>query len=433
MFLYFFAKIIIVTFMKGVNNSLKFIKQILLSFLAFILFINNISLARASLIPAPDTSKVKSAIVYDNDNKQILYQKNVHQSLPIASLTKLLTVLTVEQNTDDTDLANKQILVHDNNLVKFSLNPNYSNIPLALNQSYSLQTLIQMAMFNSSDAAALALANSDYDLFNREMLKTAKSLNLHDEYHFYNAVGLQNGDMDIFKNKSISDKADNSMSAYDLAKVSDCFISKNPTLLTNVTSQSSYQFGNKKYNNSNKFLTNPKLNTTKIKIDGLKTGTSNSAGNNLITTGTYQGRRLTFIVLGASKDADRYTTTNNLMNYVVREYKLFNLHDIKFTPTNVTNGRTDSVKPVVTTNKIIWIQNSSNQKRDLNRVIDEKITDNNAPLYTNKAMGKVVVHLNTINGKKQINLPLYPDKNVLKPLTLWQKILKCLPVAVVLN
>ena len=60
--------------------------------------------------------------------------------------------------------------------------------------------------------------------------------------------------MDIFKNKSISDKADNSMSAYDLAKVSDCFISKNPTLLTNVTSQSSYQFGNKKYNNSNKFF-----------------------------------------------------------------------------------------------------------------------------------------------------------------------------------
>ena len=117
--------------MKGVNNSLKFIKQILLSFLAFILFINNISLARASSIPAPDTSKVKAAIVYDNDNKRILYQKNVHQSLPIASLTKLLTVLTVEQNANDTDLANKQILVHDNNLDKFSLNPNYSNIPLA--------------------------------------------------------------------------------------------------------------------------------------------------------------------------------------------------------------------------------------------------------------------------------------------------------------
>ena len=102
-------------------------------------------------------------------------KKNVHQSLPIASLTKLLTVLTVEQNTNDTDLVNKQILVHDNNLVKFSLNPNYSNIPLALNQSYSLQNFNSNGyVYILSDAAALALANSDYDLFNREMLKTAK-------------------------------------------------------------------------------------------------------------------------------------------------------------------------------------------------------------------------------------------------------------------
>lgn len=43
-----------------------------------------------------------------------------------------------------------------------------------------------------------------------------------------NAVGLQNGDMDVFKDKTISDKADNSMSAYDLAKVSSQFIKKTP-------------------------------------------------------------------------------------------------------------------------------------------------------------------------------------------------------------
>lgn len=162
---------------------MKIFKQFLLFSLTLILVICNFSslIIASSPNPIVDTSKAKAILVYDNDNNQILYQKNIHQSLPIAFLTKLLTILTVEQQSNNSDYSNKQILVHDKNLVKFSLNPNYSNIPLQLNQTYSLQTLMEMAMFNSSDAAALALANSDYDLFNREMLKTAKDMNLHDE------------------------------------------------------------------------------------------------------------------------------------------------------------------------------------------------------------------------------------------------------------
>lgn len=412
---------------------MKIFKQFLLFSLTLILVIYNFSslIIASSTNQIVDTNKAKAILVYDNDNNQILYQKNIHQSLPIASLTKLLTILTVEQQSNNSDYRNKQILVHDKNLVKFSLNPNYSNIPLQLNQTYSLQTLMEMAMFNSSDAAALALANSDYDLFNREMLKTAKDMNLHDDYHFYNAVGLQNGDMDTFKDKTISDKADNSMSAYDLAKVSSQFIKKNPELLNNITSQSSYQFSNKKYNNSNKFLTNKNLNTSQVKVDGLKTGTSDSAGNNLITTGTYNGRRLTFIVLGASTDIDRYNITNDLMNYVLNQYELINLKKVSLKPINVTNGQSNSVKPIVKDSKVIWIKKSNNLQKDLNKIVDEKNINNNAPLYGNKPMGKLIVKINTINGTSKNSINIYPNHDVLKPLSFWQKLFYHLPLGIV--
>lgn len=412
---------------------MKIFKQFLLFSLTLILVICNFSslVIASSTNQIIETSKAKAILVYDNDNNQILYQKNIHQSLPIASLTKLLTILTVEQQSNNSDYSNRQILVHDKNLVKFSLNPNYSNIPLQLNQTYSLQTLMEMAMFNSSDAAALALANSDYDLFNREMLKTAKDMNLHDDYHFYNTVGLQNGDMDVFKDKTISNKADNSMSAYDLAKVSSQFIKKNPKLLNNITSRSSYQFNNKKYNNSNKFLTNKNLNTSQIKVDGLKTGTSDSAGNNLITTGTYNGRRLTFIVLGASTDIDRYNITNDLMNYVLNQYELINLKKVSLKTINVTNGQSNSVKPVVKDNKVIWIKKSNNLQKDLNKIVDEKIINNNAPLYRNKPMGKLIVKINTINGTSKNSINIYPSHDVLKQLSFWQKLFYHLPVGAV--
>lgn len=412
---------------------MKIFKQFLLFSLTLILVICNFSslVIASSTNQIIDTSKAKAILVYDNDNNQILYQKNIHQSLPIASLTKLLTILTVEQQSNDSDYSNKQILVHDKNLVKFSFNPNYSNIPLQLNQTYSLQTLMEMTMFNSSDAAALALANSDYDLFNREMLKTAKDMNLHDDYHFYNPVGLQNGDMDVFKDKTISNKADNSMSAYDLAKVSSQFIKKNPELLNNITSQSSYQFNNKKYNNSNKFLTNKNLNTSQIKVDGLKTGTSDSAGNNLITTGTYNGRRLTFIVLGASTDIDRYNITNHLMNYVLNQYQLINLKKVSLKTINVTNGQSNSVKPIVKDSKVIWIKKSNNLQKDLNKIVDEKIINNNAHLYRNKPMGKLIVKINTINGTSKNSINIYPSHDVLKPLSFWQKLFYHLPVGTV--
>ncbi len=96
-----------------------------------------------------------SVLVYDASSKHILYQKNIDQVRPIASLTKLMTAMVAIDNIKD---LNQKIIVDQE-----SLNKGYGRIgQLEIGEKISIKNLLYELLMVSSNDAAYLLANTVY-------------------------------------------------------------------------------------------------------------------------------------------------------------------------------------------------------------------------------------------------------------------------------
>lgn len=217
----------------------------------------------------------RAAIAIDAQNGQILYQKNAQQQLPIASMSKLVTLAIVEQEVNQDKLKLDQKVKVTKAEAKMSENKDFSNIPLKAGQSYTVRQLMQMSVIKSADAATVVLARANGDSnqeFVQKMNKMAAQMGMK-KYRFYNPVGLENGDMGQFKLKNASNNAENSMTATDVAKMGR-YLQKHDPLVLQYAKRTSVSVDGKKYSTLNTMLPGQKDAPRQVKIAGLKTGTS---------------------------------------------------------------------------------------------------------------------------------------------------------------
>lgn len=147
-------------------------------------------------IPSPS-----SYIVFDFQNQQILEQKNEHLSLPIASVTKLMTANVFMQLNNNPNCA-IAITDEDNDTIKNTKTRLPKNIPL------SCSSLLKAMLVSSDNYAASALSRSidgytKQDFIN-QMNHTAKQWGMNNTF-FVDPSGLS------YKNRS---------SVYDLVTLS---------------------------------------------------------------------------------------------------------------------------------------------------------------------------------------------------------------------
>ncbi|MCG4837935.1 D-alanyl-D-alanine carboxypeptidase, partial [Parabacteroides merdae] len=90
-------------------------------------------------------------------------------------------------------------------------------------------------------------------------------------------------------------------SAKDVGKMAAYLVNHYPDLLK-IAGQTSFQLDGSTVNNINKMLTDSQYQTSGVTIDGLKTGTSDAAGACLVSTATFQNRRIVTVVLHANGD-----------------------------------------------------------------------------------------------------------------------------------
>ena len=292
----------------------KFIKQ-----LAVFMMIPLI-LSLATSAGASGRIDASAAMMVDASTGQVLYAQNVNKKLPVASISKLLTVAVIhDELKQNAIMANTKVKV-SSDIAAIANDPNYSAIGVQQGASYTVKELLNAAMVKSADGATLALASaggSSMEEFNLRMAQKAKEIGLKN-YTIVNPVGLTNGDLKDLKLPQYSDKAENAMTARDVAILSRYLIRTYPQLLQ-VTAQKQANFfitKNKtvQATNLNKMLPGDQYAVKGVKIDGLKTGTSDAAGASFVSTGTYRGHRIITVVLhanGKNKDA-RFTATQEL-------------------------------------------------------------------------------------------------------------------------
>lgn len=349
-----------------------------------------------------------AAIAVDAESGQVLYQQNANKKLAIASLSKLLTVLVIKDEIANKELSWNTKVKINKAVASVANNAEYSNAGLKQGQSYTIKTLVELALVKSADGATLALAGAAGDStasFNKKMQKKAKEIGVTDAT-IVNSVGLQNGDLpSSMKLKGVSDSAENKMTAKDVAKIASYLVKNEPGLvkiagMTSATFQlTSSQ--SKTVQNLNKLLTDSSYAVSGVKYTGLKTGTSDAAGYCVASSATYKGRKLVTVVLNATGDTtSRFSATQTLYQWIV---------DQGYTPQKLqlaSSARTVSVKgglPVklkVSAPKLaVWTKGSTPKTYSATVNLSSKVAKNGkvvAPVKKGATLGTVTVKVKGI-------------------------------------
>ncbi|MBA2915919.1 D-alanyl-D-alanine carboxypeptidase [Lactobacillus crispatus] len=273
---------------------------------------------------------VKSAIAIDSDSGQILYAKNAAQTLPIASMTKLVTVYLTLQAIKNHKLSWDQKVKPTAPIVKVANNAEYSNVPLKLGHSYTIRQLYQATLIESANGAAMLLGQTiagSQKAFIDQMRAQVKKWGIEDA-KIYTACGLPNGNLGKDAYPGVNKNAENTMSAKDMAIVGQKLISAFPEVLetTRLAHLNFKDAGHvTKMANFNWMLKGLSQYDQAYPVDGLKTGTTDAAGACFIGTVQHNGARLLTVVMGArhrdGTDPARFEQTKKLMNYVFTKYR----------------------------------------------------------------------------------------------------------------
>ena len=238
--------------------------------------------------------QANAAIVYDLATREILYEKNADAQLPLASLTKLLTVYSaLAKLSPDTPV---------------TIPPGVASLegPRTFNvgQTFSLADLARLTLTASLNDGAYAIASATAERENRtqsEMLASAATaLNLSQTYAI-NGSGLD-------ENSAISGGYG---SAYDVARLAGALVDKAPNIsaATTLDSAQAVSAGGTSFKVIN---TDPMVNTIPHLLLS-KTGYTDLAGGNLVLVfDAGIGHPIAIIVLGSSLKS-RFTDGTTLV------------------------------------------------------------------------------------------------------------------------
>ncbi|WP_420490083.1 D-alanyl-D-alanine carboxypeptidase family protein [Limosilactobacillus mucosae] len=269
----------------------------------------------------------KAAIAMDAKTGQVLYQKNAQKLYPVASTIKILTLAVIEKDIQAHKLSWDQKVTISHPVAVMANDWRFSNVPLNEGESYTVKSLVDSMMLVSADGSAEALALADAGSvakFNAKMKQVAKEAGVTDA-KIYNMIGLENGDLGTLRLKNVSKHAENQISAVDLAKIASWLLNHYPDVV-NITKTAQEDFpvsDSQTYHmqNINLMIKGAALDRADGEIDGLKTGTTDSAGNCFVSTGTFNNRRLVTVVLNVPGDFNnQFQQTNNLYNRVLGRF-----------------------------------------------------------------------------------------------------------------
>lgn len=244
-------------------------------------------------------SLIKSGLIYDFTENKLVWEKNLEEQFPIASLTKMMVALiTMEQiragvvGLDDMVIISKEATWTGG-----------SRVYIRAGQKLSVSDLLQAAMIRSGNDAAYALAEyvgGTEEKFVSLMNEKSEDLGM-DNTCFANSTGMPMRSRVIPDNESTA--ADLLLLARELVKYED---------LLDMTSRST-----EKIRNANGIYTYSNRNTLVEKydeIDGLKTGYTNAAKYCVVATSKRCDHRVITILLGVENKRNRYNIAVNLFN-----------------------------------------------------------------------------------------------------------------------
>lgn len=243
----------------------------------------------------------KAAIAVDVEKGEILFEKNMEEPTPIASLSKLMTALVfLEQNPNLDDTAT--IIPCDAE--------SSGRSRLRVGESLTLNDLFHASLMSSNNLATKALVRVSglpYDDFIKRMNQKAKEIGLRNT-HFYEPTGLDQN---------------NQSTALDCARL--LAFALRDKKIASITTKKTYAFTSlykkkikrHQITNTNSLLfQNGSNGTSCLNVKGGKTGYNGPSGWCLATlVENEDGTKIAAVVLGAPTSHTRFKETKSIIKW----------------------------------------------------------------------------------------------------------------------
>lgn len=422
------------------------IKKLLVSLLAFLMLATVAPLSGVQAASANETSisnykssdlslNVKSALAIDASTGQVLYAKNANKALPIASMTKLITVYLTLQAIKQGKISWSTKVKPTSQIVKVANNSEYSNVPLYSGHSYTVKQLYEATLIESANGAAMMLAKAisgNQVTFVKKMRALVKKWGITDA-EIYNVNGLPNNYLGTDAYPGVAKNAENHLSAKDMAIIGMHLIDDYPEVLnTTKIAKKTFVDGSTKtqMTNFNWMLKGLSSYDSRYPVDGLKTGTTDAAGACFIGTVKKNGGRIITVVMGAqhksASDASRFKQTDKLLTWIYANYKSVNLTaNSKLMTVKVPYGEDTTANVGVKQTTTLWdpVDGKSLSASLTRKTVNAPLTKGKTVTTANFKSGSTkLISLNSPNGMKVKVASLQNDNEVNFFVKIWRTI-----------
>lgn len=314
----------------------------------------------------------KSAILIERDTGKTLFDKNAHEKLPPASMTKIMTLLLIMDALDKGDLKKDEMI----RISERASSMGGSQIFLEAGEEMSVNDLLKGIAVASGNDASVALAErlaGSEEAFVEKMNSKVEELGLKNT-HFQNTTGLP---------------AENHYStSHDMA-----IIAKELLKYESITDYTSIYEDYLRKGEENEFWL---VNTNKLVkfypgVDGLKTGFTNEAKYCLTATAKKQDMRVIAVVMGADKPKDRNAVISNMLDYAFNHFETKKLFEKGQTIKNLKDLKAENKNiEIVASESISTLHKKGDSAEDITTsvVMDNKLS---LPVQKGHQAGKLVV------------------------------------------
>ncbi len=327
----------------------------------------------------------KSAVLMEQASGKILFEKNAHEKMPIASVTKIMTLLLVMEALDEGLITLEESVTCSPTAASMG----GSQIWLEVGEVMTVGDLVKAAAVVSANDACAALAEhlaGSIEEFVARMNQRAAELGMNDTL-FLDCSGL-------------NDEAHSC--AYDVAVMSRELM-KHPKIRDYTTIwMDTLRNGESQLVNTNKLVRHYAGAT------GLKTGTTSKAGHNLSATAERNGLAFVSVILGCETTDERFGGARKMLDYGFANYSVYTPQvDVDaFPPVPVLHGVSEQVIPVADVLEPVLLRKGQEKQVSCTTEMAE---DLEAPVYEGQVIGQITV---TLDGEKIAEYPIRASERV---------------------
>ncbi|MDD3392821.1 MAG: D-alanyl-D-alanine carboxypeptidase [Bacilli bacterium] len=341
----------------------------IVSLLMILLMILPFSMVKAEDIALAPSSK--SAVLLEVSTGKIIFEKNSHEKLNPASMTKMMSMLLIIEAIENGQISWDEMVTVSENASSMG----GSQILLETGEQMSVEDLFKGIAIASGNDAVVALAEKiagTEELFVQMMNDRAKELGLTDT-NFKNPHGL--------------DEANHYSSAYDMSMIAKELV-KHEKVLEYTKIYEEYL----RVESNNKVWL---VNTNKLVryydgVDGLKTGYTEEAGYCLTATAKKNNMRVIAVVMGEPDSKTRNSEVSSMLDYMYARYEtevLLSTSSVIKTIT-VSKAKNKNVELVPMEDATI-LQSKINEK--ITATYEIEVYDVKAPIKVGDVVGQLTI------------------------------------------